>query len=209
MSAGCPRFAVTGPPGCGKTTALTRVVATLARHGAPCGGLLQPVVLRSGCRVGYDLLAFGSGPDLVRPADVARVARQDGGRSKRPLVRFGSDGVVFDRAGFAEAAAAVRHARHAGELLIVDELGWWEAQGGGHMPALTARSPAGDAAPAWFLGVRQSALDRVSTLLGGFRRVLRLPEERRVLSELVDGLAMTIGGAPRTSPGEGTCTVRP
>ncbi|WP_339102717.1 nucleoside-triphosphatase [Haloterrigena salinisoli] len=65
---------VTGPPRSGKTTALERTVSRLRGDGYTVGGLSSPERRADGQRVGFDIVALGSG----ERAPMARVDFVDG-----------------------------------------------------------------------------------------------------------------------------------
>jgi len=52
---------VTGSPGIGKTTVLTKTVGILKKQGHRVGGMLSREVRESGVRVGFEILDVGSG----------------------------------------------------------------------------------------------------------------------------------------------------
>jgi nucleoside-triphosphatase THEP1 len=100
-------------------------------------GVAQPAVYRDGKVLGYELLDVSSGER--RPFATWRSRPGPG-----PTQGEGGDlgigdgcelGFRFDQAGF--AWAATRLLRPA-DVLLVDELGWLESRGAGHMQAVQA-----------------------------------------------------------------------
>ena len=51
---------ITGPPGVGKTTVLTKTVNLLKERGFSVGGMLSREVRENGVRVGFEILDLGS-----------------------------------------------------------------------------------------------------------------------------------------------------
>ncbi len=173
--------AVTGPRGAGKTSALVGVARRLADEGWRVGGVLQLARLAEGRRAGYDLLCLGPGELSVD--QIGGVLSDSEHPARLPLVRPapGGRGFRFEEALWPRAAAALRAARATADLVLVDELGWLEAEGGGHLPALLSpREP--DFAHLWLLGVRLDRLDEIEARLGGFARCWRLPDEGAALA---------------------------
>jgi nucleoside-triphosphatase THEP1 len=114
----------TGPTRSGKTTAAGRLAERAAAAGAAVAGLLAAAVGRGGRPDGYDVvdLATGARRPLARAAEDGEA---DVGR-----FRFDPEGLAFGRAALAAASA------RAADLVIVDEFGPLELQGGGWWPAV-------------------------------------------------------------------------
>lgn len=122
-SAGAAVVVVTGPPGSGKTAAVTGAFAVLSGQGPAMAGFVQDAIWEGGDKTGFILRDLRSG--VTAPlAD-----RADGDRGEHGT-RF-----RFHPEGFALACRALTGVRHA-EILVADELGPVELRGGGHMPAL-------------------------------------------------------------------------
>jgi nucleoside-triphosphatase THEP1 len=114
---------LTGPVHAGKTTFLEEACARWAARGLPCTGFLSPVVTDAGGETGYDLLELPRGP-------------------RRPYLRRRADPAAERTGPFAfvpealdRARAILRDPGRPG-LLVVDEVGPLELQGGGLWPAL-------------------------------------------------------------------------
>lgn len=168
------RIALVGRRGVGKTSALMQLVAILTEQGIRVGGVVQPAVHRGGERIGYD---------LEDPSDGAHFgfARRQGSYEEAEL------SFAFDVDGWVWANTRIRRARKNADLLVVDELGKLEAQGLGHLPALTER-PGDERCAVWLLSVRDLALDRVTEFIGPMDDVIRLtgdPEDLDVLENRV------------------------
>ena len=102
---------LTGPPGCGKTTVVERVVAMLPSEAA--GGFLTRELREGRRRVGFE----------VRTLDGERaVLAHVGLRSRFRVGRYGVDLASFERVG----VAALERAIAAGRLIVVDEIGKME-----------------------------------------------------------------------------------
>jgi nucleoside-triphosphatase len=102
-----PKLLLTGPPGCGKTTIIQRVLAKLA---FPAGGFYTQEVRQGGARLGFDLLTLDG-----RRGVLARL----GLHSPHRVGKYGVDLKALDEIG----AGAVRQALENGWLVVVDEIG--------------------------------------------------------------------------------------
>jgi nucleoside-triphosphatase THEP1 len=120
---GCMILILVGPVGSGKTTLLKRVVAGLKEQDVRFTGYLSERVMDGQKTRGYDLVNIRDGKALP-------FLRREGGEG---WPRAGSFFFVPD--GIQAAWDIIRHTR-AGELLIVDEVGPEELDGGGIWPAL-------------------------------------------------------------------------
>jgi nucleoside-triphosphatase THEP1 len=134
----------------GKTTAIRALATGLVERGHSVAGVAQPARLEDGRVVGYDLVDLAT--QEVRP--LAHRAEQ----GARPLYRF-------DAAGFEWAEERLQR---AADFLLVDEIGWVEVEGGGHMPALKA-ALAEELCRAAVLGVRDEFFHAVADSLGAIR----------------------------------------
>jgi len=114
---------LTGPVGSGKTTLLKRVVAGLKNHDVRFTGYLSERVLKADETSGYDLLDLNDGRSLP-------FLRKEGGEYwPRTGVYY------FNPEGLQIAWNIIRRTRES-ELLIIDELGPAELEGGGVWPPL-------------------------------------------------------------------------
>ena len=127
-----PLVAVVGEPDSGKTRTLGRVVERLRAEGFSAGGVQQPKLMSEGRAQGYDLQDVASGE---RRSFARRCEDGDD-----PRVGF-----RFDEAGWAWAAEKIRLAVTDADFLVVDEMGWLEADGDGHGPALGSLPAKGQA----------------------------------------------------------------
>jgi nucleoside-triphosphatase THEP1 len=153
-AAGRPRiFAVTGPQGAGKTTGLRRLAETLESLDVPTRGFLQPAVFEAGRRVGYDLRVLGG--------ETVPIAR-----------RSGSGGFSFADPAFELARTHLEGTPPPGTVTLVDEVGWMEAAGYGHWPAVDVCLGAAGPDAVFVLSVREGSLAAVRQRVGGYTRVL-------------------------------------
>ncbi|HDT14358.1 MAG TPA: hypothetical protein ENO03_08405 [Candidatus Aminicenantes bacterium] len=114
---------LTGPLHGGKTTFLERRLPAWAERGLVCRGFLSPAVTdRTGLR-GYDLVEIGSG----RRRPYLRREGEAGAESVGPYVFVPS---TLDR------ARSIIRAADPSAVLVVDEVGPLEVQGGGLWPDL-------------------------------------------------------------------------
>jgi nucleoside-triphosphatase THEP1 len=150
---------VIGGRGAGKTTALSELALLLERRGLEVGGVVQPAVHQypAAARVGYLLRDLHDGEDRI-------FARRREGVSS---------GFHFDQSGWEWARRRILDARISMDVVVVDELGRLEAEGGGHLPGLEAPLDA-DRARLWLLGVRADQSEIFERRLGPFALTLRL-----------------------------------
>ena len=116
---------LTGPLHGGKTTFLERRLAAWASRGLTCRGFLSPAVMDRDGRRGYDLLEIGTG----RRRPYLRREGEAGTESVGPYVFVPST---------IERARSIIRAADPSAVLVVDEVGPLEIQGGGLWPDLRA-----------------------------------------------------------------------
>lgn len=114
---------LTGGVGTGKTGALGRILEQLRLRGIEADGFICRRVLADDRHVGYVLVGLRDG----RRIPFLRRAEAAAERAVGPW--------AMAEAG-TEAAAEIIRASDPGSLLVVDELGPWELEDGGHWPAL-------------------------------------------------------------------------
>lgn len=103
-------FFLTGPPGSGKTTLVSRAVEELAARGCRVEGILAPELRSGGRRIGFDLCSLGCRRRWP-------LARLDCASS----VRVGRYGVCVSEAG--EAALHLLSALEGYDVIVIDEIG--------------------------------------------------------------------------------------
>lgn len=102
---------VTGPPGVGKSTAVSRVVMKLKSAGVIVGGCTTSEKKEGGARVGFVIRDLTSG----RTGELASAANRVGPRVGRYRVN------LTDLAGI--GAAGLEAAANSSELIVIDEVG--------------------------------------------------------------------------------------
>lgn len=106
-----PAILLTGRPGCGKTTLIRRVIASL---GVEAGGFYTREVRGpDGRRRGFEIVTLAGATATLSSVDVSGPHR---------VGRYGVDLANVDRV----AVPALRQARERGQLVVVDEIGKME-----------------------------------------------------------------------------------
>ena len=169
---------LTGRIHSGKTTRLRRLVSEWRAQGISLDGYLSPAVFESGRRIGYDCLDLGTGDCLPF------------------LRRRGEDG--WERVGpyffipqTLEKAKKMIRAHDLRKILVLDEIGPRELQGGGVWPAL--EEALCGLSLRCLLVVRKDILDR-------FRRTAQVRPER-VFAIDESGLPSALTAAVQASLG--------
>ncbi|MGQ9700092.1 MAG: nucleoside-triphosphatase [Candidatus Bipolaricaulaceae bacterium] len=150
---------VTGPIGSGKTQLILALAENLRRKGIAIAGVASPRVLQGGETVGYLVQDLQSGKEV-------------------PLCSLNPPGVRFRRFFFSPEAlafanAVLTQAARQAEVIVVDEVGPLELDGGGFAPGLRLSF----SSPAFLLlTVRPPLVEEVRRLGPGEFAVLTLPE---------------------------------
>ncbi len=104
-------IALTGRPGIGKTTAVTRVTESLKREGIKVGGIYTNEVRQQGVRVGFDVVDILTG----KTTTLARVGHAPGPRVGRYVVYVDE----FETHGVKAIEEAIENCM----VVVVDEIG--------------------------------------------------------------------------------------
>lgn len=183
-----PRFfGISAEPRIGKTTAIRKLAVMVKKRGLEYTGVAQPAIVEvRGKREivwGYRLL------DLVTGESRPFARKTKGDESGM--------GFRLEKEGFAWAAERIKR---PAPLLLVDELGWVEARGKGHLPAIEDALVSGDVS-AVVLTFRpqlgEAFVAKLNAFCGGEPRIWRLrrrkdekPEEKW-FEELCSELGLT------------------
>jgi len=131
-----------GPPRSGKTTAAARLVEEVRRAGGIVGGFLARGLWDDEMRSGFDLEIL----DRDERVPLCRTVGRSMGPAKVDLSRPDGQRVGhfrFDPAGMAAGERALRRAMATPPtLVVVDEIGFLELEGGGWHPLLVQMLPA-------------------------------------------------------------------
>jgi nucleoside-triphosphatase len=100
-------FLLTGPPGCGKTTAIRRTVAQLD---IPAGGFYTQEIREAGRRKGFRIMTLDGREGVLAHVDIPGSPR---------VSKYGVDLAALDSIG----VGAVRAAIEEGMLIVIDEIG--------------------------------------------------------------------------------------
>lgn len=98
---------MTGPPGCGKTTLVQRVVEKLTK---PAGGFYTQEVRAGRTRTGFELVTLDGRRWLLAGIEI---------RGRERVGKYGVDLGALETIG----VDAVRMAIHSGALVVIDEVG--------------------------------------------------------------------------------------
>lgn len=101
---------ITGPPGCGKSTVLSRTADRLTREGLAVGGLVAPQMTTLGARVGFRIEDLASGQGEV----MAHVDHREGPRVGKYRVNV----EAVDRISELSLATA----REEADVIVIDEI---------------------------------------------------------------------------------------
>lgn len=147
-----PLFLVSGPSGSGKTGFLTAVAAALKERGVEARGILSPGTWKDGVRDRFSIESLGEGTrrELSRREGPAAWPRLAG-----PF-HFSPEGTAFGRDVLSRAAGA--------DVLIVDEVGPLELEGGGWAAELDRLYALREGPMLW--AVRESLVEAVQARWG-------------------------------------------
>ena len=108
------KYLLTGSPGSGKSTVMSRCAEQLCALGITVGGISTPEIRRGGRRVGFSVVDLASGRrGLLAGTDIA---------SKLRVGRYGVDLEGFESV----ALPALDHAERRCDVVCVDEVGRME-----------------------------------------------------------------------------------
>lgn len=142
---------LTGPVQSGKTRFLTGIVSELAAHGVGLTGFLSPAAFEDGRHIGYDLRLLGG----EKTVPFIRRSGEPGWEKVGPFYLIPE--------ALARARRLIRESRER-DLLIVDEVGPLEIDGGGLWSAL--QTALAGASRRCLLVVRDSCLEALRAKLG-------------------------------------------
>lgn len=102
---------ITGQPGIGKTTALTRIVQALNQQGHKVGGMITREVRSSGIRVGFQILDIDSG----QTGWLAHIHQQKGPKIGKYVVNLSDLNQI--------GVKAITNAMKDQDIIAIDEIG--------------------------------------------------------------------------------------
>ncbi len=102
---------ITGPPGIGKTSTLTKTVHILELKGFRAGGMLSREIRQNGVRVGFEIQDLGTG----RHDWLAHISQRNGPRIGKYRVNLAN----IDAIG----SHAIVDAVEKGDIVVIDEIG--------------------------------------------------------------------------------------
>lgn len=102
-----PKILLTGPPGCGKTTLIKRVVNEVA---LPAGGFYTEEIREPGGRVGFKIVTLDGQEAVFAHADF---------KTPKRVGKYGLDLSALETVGIDALRTAVRAQR----LVVIDEIG--------------------------------------------------------------------------------------
>jgi len=105
------RLFLTGEPGCGKTTVVTKLAERLVAEGVEVGGIVSAEIRESGARVGFSLQDLKSQERGI----LAHVSQSQGPRIGKYTVNLNDVETV--------AVNAINYAAKQANVIIVDEIG--------------------------------------------------------------------------------------
>jgi nucleoside-triphosphatase len=100
------KILLTGPPGCGKTTLIQRVVKELA---LPAGGFYTQEIRERSQRVGFKIVTLAGKEAVLAHVDF---------KSTQRVGKYG-----LDLSALATGIETIRAAMHARQLVVIDEIG--------------------------------------------------------------------------------------
>jgi len=175
-------IALVADPGEGKTTILEQVAADLKIHGLSIGGIVQPRIESTGpAAQGY----------LVKDVSNDETCELAKSKPSPGILELGFD---FSEHAWSWARKKIENARLFCDILVIDELGLLEAQGGGHMPALTVKLPL-DRARIWIAAVRSDCKKEIEKQIGPFNMELPIPPKNGSI-DFLDMIRRTIERDP-------------
>jgi nucleoside-triphosphatase len=110
MTMSTAKLLITGPPGCGKTTLIKRIVDTVPY---PVNGFFTAEIRQGGTRVGFEVESFAGVKGILSHVDI---------RSRNRVGKYGVDIEAFEKIAIPEIERAIE----GKNLLIVDEIGKME-----------------------------------------------------------------------------------
>lgn len=149
-------LAVVGPKSCGKSTLIERLAGKLVSRGASVGGVISLSHIHQGRRVGYDLFTL---PDRQR---ALLAVESNWANALLPADRLEHCAYSFSAAAVEKGRQALAAAQGC-DCLVIDEVGFWELNGGGWSPCLGML--AGRKAPT-VLGLRREIIPKLGAAWG-------------------------------------------
>lgn len=163
---------LTGPPGCGKTTLIRRIVDAL--HG-PAGGFYTQEIREQGVRKGFEIVTLDGQRGVLAHVDI---------RSSKRVSKYGVDVPVLDAVG----VGAIEDAVAKQILVVIDEIGPMEMMSDRFRQAVLHALQSAAPVLGTIAGRSAPFTDQIKSMPGVTVIELRRGDQRALLSDILDML---------------------